>query len=155
MAHFIIDVSYNQVSVFDANLDDPFNDWSDEHVAQGFAWRPGSVSFGTLENAGTLAADVYRSKTFDESSSSASRVIAVPFSVPAHGNVEVASIASGVSLQLPAGEYELTFEHGIDDRGMWACFYFRAVPATVAPRIVRADAELTPPATFVMAAQPA
>jgi hypothetical protein len=155
MAHFIIDVSYNQVSVFDAHLDNPFNDWSDEHVAQGFAWRPGSVSFGTLENAGTLAADVYRSKTFDESSSSASRVIAVPFSVPEHGNVEVTSIANGLSLQLPAGEYELTFEHGIDDRGMWACFYFRAVAATVDPRIVRADAELTPPATFVMAAQPA
>jgi hypothetical protein len=156
MAQFTIDISYNQISVFDARLADPFNDWSDDHVSQGFAWRPGSVSFGTLENAGPLAADVSRSRAFDESASSAARVIAVPFSVPEHGGVELASIASGVSLELPPGEYELTFEHGLDDGGqMWARFYFRAVEAPVAPRIIRADAELSPPDEFVMTAQPA
>jgi hypothetical protein len=155
MAQFNLDVSYNQVSVFDAKLDSPFNDWADEHVAQGFAWRPGSVSFGTLENAGTLAVDVFRSKEFEESST-ASRIIVVPFSVPDHGLIEVASIASGVSLELPPGEYELTFEHGIDTDGqMWATFYFRLVDTPATPRVLRADAELSPPPALVMSAPPA
>ena len=156
MAQFTIDVSYDQISVFDARLADPFNDWSDEHVHQGFAWRPGSVSFATLEDAGPLAADVYRSRAFDESASSASRVISVPFSVPEHGGVELASIASGVPLELAEGEYELTFEHGLGNGGkMWARFYFRAVETPVTPRIIRADAELSPPDEFVMTAHPA
>lgn len=156
MAQFTIDISYSQISVFDARLAKPFNDWLDEHVSQGFAWRPGSVSFGTLENAGPLTAEISRSRTFDESASQASRVIVVPFSVPEHGGVELASIASGVSLELPAGEYELTFEHGIDEDGkMWARFCFCAVDAPVAPRIIRADAELSPPDELVMTAHPA
>lgn len=156
MSQFTIEISYNQISVFDARLGDPFNDWLDEHVSQGFAWRPGSVSFGTLESAGPLAADVFRSRAFDEATSLASRVIAVPFSVPKGGAVELASIGSGVLLELPPGEYELTFEHGLDDGGqMWARFYFRAVGAPVPPRIIRADAELSVPDEFVMTAQPA
>ena len=42
-----LDVSYGQVGVFWAILAKPFNDWSEAHVRQGFAWRPGSVSFKT------------------------------------------------------------------------------------------------------------
>ena len=51
---FDLFASYSQVSVFMAKLDSPFNDWEQEHVEQGFAWREGSVSFATLEEAGTL-----------------------------------------------------------------------------------------------------
>ena len=84
------------------------------------------------------------------------RIIAVPFTVPISGEVEVASIASGASLSLSAGDYELTFEHGLgEELGMWANLYFERAARTVSPRIVRADAALETPDTFLMTAEPA
>lgn len=151
-----IDVSYTQISVFDPDLQAPFNDWTDDHVAQGFAWRPGSVSFGTLRSAGLMAVVVSTSKGFDEQSSRATRVISVPFTVPEAGAVEVASIGSSVIAEIPPGEYELTFEHGLDDHGaMWANFYFKLIQAPVVAMIRRADPELVPPHRLVMTANPA
>jgi Competence protein J (ComJ) len=41
-------ISHSQIAVFDPSLERPFNSWTDAHVAQGFSWRPGSVSFSTL-----------------------------------------------------------------------------------------------------------
>ncbi len=156
MAKFTIEVSYTQVAVFDQQLPNPFNDWADAHVAQGFAWRPGSVSFGTLESGGALLVDVLGSKALDEAASTAERIIAVPFSVPAHGLVEMGSIGGGVELKLAPGEYELVFEHGRDhDGNMWANFFFKPVPRPTTPRIIRADSELSPPAEFLMSAQSA
>ena len=57
---------------------------------------------------------------------------------------------------IPPGEYELIFEHGWDsERHMWANLYFRQVASPVVPRVIRADAELHPPAVFLMTAKPA
>ncbi|HZH97796.1 MAG TPA: competence protein ComJ [Fimbriimonadaceae bacterium] len=156
MAAFNLEVSYTQVAVFDSTLTAPFNDWTDDHVNQGYAWRPGSVSFGTLESSGAIRVEVFRSRELNERTSPAERIIVVPFSVPEHGTIEIASIGSNAVLEVPPGEYELTFEHGRDPEGaMWANLYFRRVEAPVAPRIVRADAELNPPDVLVMTASPA
>ncbi len=156
MARFAVEISYTQVAVFDQQLPNPFNDWTDAHVAQGFAWRPGSVSFGTLETAGHLSVQVFKGKEVDEGSSAAERIIAVPFSVPAHGSVEIGSIGGGAVVEIPPGEYELVFEHGHDqDEHMWANLYFMAVCDPVKPRIIRADSEMVPPKDFVMHAEPA
>ncbi|WNZ26896.1 hypothetical protein HJG54_28635 [Leptolyngbya sp. NK1-12] len=48
LASFQLRALYNQVAVFDPSLEYPYNDWLPQHAAQGFTWRPGSVSFGTL-----------------------------------------------------------------------------------------------------------
>jgi hypothetical protein len=144
-----IDISYRQLAVFDTRMQNPFNDWSADHVAQGFAWRPGSVSFGTFED-GALEVEVNR-KPFDPDSK-AERVIAVPFSVP-EAELEVASIASSFAIALPAGEYELVFEHGRNEKGMWAVLHFVPVDAPTSARIIRADDELkNPPSPLVMTA---
>lgn len=156
MAAFALEVSYAQLAVFDVALAQPFNDWRDAHVRQGFSWRPGSVSFRTLGSAGAIAVQVFQSRTLDVGASHAQRIITVPFAVPASGEIEVASITSAASLNLPAGEYELTFEHGLGQGlGMWANLYFESALRTVSPRIVRADAALEPPDAFVMMAEPA
>lgn len=42
-----ISISYSQLCVFDPALTEPYNEWLPEHNAQGFSWRPGSVSFAT------------------------------------------------------------------------------------------------------------
>ena len=41
-------LSYGQLSVFASALKDPYNDWTDQHISQGFTWRPGSVSFSSM-----------------------------------------------------------------------------------------------------------
>ena len=156
MQTFSLDVSYAQICVFDSTLASPFNDWTDGHVRQGFSWRPGSVSFATLDAAGKILVRFDRASQVDWSRSVGARIITVPFSVPPHGAVEVATITGSVALVLAAGEYELTFEHGQDaDGAMWATFHFRPVAAPVAAKVVRADAALSPAAELVMTAQPA
>lgn len=114
------------------------------------------MSFGTLESSGAIWVEVFRSRVLDNRASMAERIIAVPFTVPEHGEIEVASISSSVVLQLPSAEYELTFEHGQHSEGtMWANLYFRRVESPTTPRILRADAELKMPPVFVMNAEPA
>lgn len=153
---FELSISYRQVCVFDAHLAAPFNDWSESHVAQGFSWRPGSVSFATVEEDGRIRVNVTSIGFTDLAASSAELIISVPFQVPAHGELVIGSIADEQAVQLPAGEYELVFEHGStggDD--VWVTFRFVAVGAPVTPRILRANASLKPPVEFTMVARPA
>ncbi|HRI66419.1 MAG TPA: competence protein ComJ [Polyangium sp.] len=155
MSTFSLEVTYAQVAVFDTCLKHPFNDWSDEHVAQGFAWRPGSVSFSTLEPAGELVVRVERSAASPDVTN-AERAISVPFSVPIHGAIEIATIARSFAIEFVAGEYELSFVHGRRiDGTMTATFHFRPVESQTNPKILRADSALAPAPEFVMNAHPA
>jgi hypothetical protein len=150
-----LDVSYGQVAVFQSALQQPFNDWTNTHVAQGFAWRKGSVSFATLENAGPMEVKVGYS-AIDLTASRASRIIAVPFSVDQSGSVEFASIADSEALTLRPGEYRLVFEHGLTETAaMWCKFSFEAVSATVSAEILRADNTMAPSSPLLMEAAPA
>lgn len=154
MASFSIDASYSQVCVFLADQHNPFNNWTEQHVAQGFAWRPGSVSFRTFDD-GSVTVSVTRKGRFDESSR-ATRVIRVPFSVPTDSTVEVGSIFDSQQIELPAGDYSLTFEHGRDaDGGMWCNLLFEPVAHAVQASVLRADKELRPGEQLLMNAEPA
>jgi hypothetical protein len=77
--------------------------------------------------------------------------------VPPETGIEVGSPASeSVVFALPVGDYELTFEHGVDDEGgMWGRLHFRSVEGTSTPAVLRADEELSPPDTLLMEASPA
>jgi hypothetical protein len=154
MARFSIDVSYRQVCVFLADQHNPFNNWTEQHVEQGFAWRPGSVSFRTFDD-GSLAVSVMGNRRFDESST-ATRVIRVPFSAPTGSTVEVGSIFDSQQIELAAGEYALTFEHGHDADGtMWCNLLFEPVASAVQADVLRADKELRPGEQLLMNAEPA
>lgn len=154
MTSFTLDVSYAQLGIFDARLSHPWNDWSEAHVAQGFAWRLGSVSFATLEASGPIVVSVSGSNASTDER--IERAIRVPFSVPAHGELEIATISGSVPVQLPAGEYALTFSHGRSESGsMWATLTFDPVTAPVTAAVLLADANLKPSAELVMIAHPA
>lgn len=103
-----ITISYCQLCVFDPALEAPYNDWSQVHTVQGFAWRPGSVSFATEDVQGASVVDVSWSEAAPDASD-ASSAIRVPFEVPASGTVEVGSIMSGAIVELPSGHYALYF----------------------------------------------
>lgn len=156
MSTFTLEVSYAQLAVFDHRLADPFNDWSDAHLDQGFSWRPGSVSFATLESNGAIAVTVVRSAMPSLTDEPVERVIMVPFTVPTHGEVEIATISGSWPVKLAEGEYALTFRHGRSSRGaMWATLTFEPVEAPVKAEILCADAAMSPPTDLVMTAHPA
>lgn len=105
-----IEVSYSQLAVFWGGLKDPFSDWSDEHVAQGFAWRPGSVSFRTILETGTHQMEIVVAEALPPPAQDALRVIRVPFEGPASGRIEIASISDGFERDLHPGLYQLQCE---------------------------------------------
>ena len=142
-----LDVSYGQVSVFWAILANPFNDWSEAHVRQGFAWRPGSVSFKTLDDG---PMDVSVTIGASAVSADASRVIRVPFTIEKPGDLEVATIGGTWPLKIEPGEYALTFEHGLSSSNLWCHFIFHRVRHAIAAAILVADAELAPPPALLL-----
>jgi hypothetical protein len=155
MIQFDLFVCYSQVAVFTAGLDQPFNDWEQEHVAQGFAWRDGSVSFATLDEGGTLHCEAKVADTW-QPHSQAQRAIRVPFSVPGV-SVEIASISDGVAFEVgPLRPSVLFFETWIDSQsGMHARFTFVPQEGVVSPAILMADKNLHPPQPLRMGAKPA
>jgi hypothetical protein len=34
-----LSILYSQLAIFSADLAQPYNDWNERHVAQGFSWR--------------------------------------------------------------------------------------------------------------------
>ncbi|HEY9405475.1 MAG TPA: competence protein ComJ [Pyrinomonadaceae bacterium] len=154
MLSFDLEVSYSQICVFHTNLQSPFNDWTDEHVKQGFSWRPGSVCFRMLEEFGSAKVLVELKEQVNLRSDTI-RAFQLPFVVPQDGLIEVASVADSKQLKLNPGSYSLAFETGLDeDGGMW-CFLSFLMSPSVEARILRADAELNPRPHLLMTAEPA
>lgn len=104
-----ISASYNQIAVFASGLENPFNDWQEQHVAQGFSWRENSVSFRTLNEFGLCSIEICISE-WHPCSDDAIRAIRVPFSVPADGKIDIGSIGDSVHFSIAPGAYALLFQ---------------------------------------------
>jgi hypothetical protein len=151
-----LEVSYAQLAVFASSLNQPFNDWTDRHVSQGFAWRPGSVSFRSMVEAGQHSVEINVADHVGAVHPDAVRVVDVPFEIPADGAVEVGSIMESVPLSLPAGSFLLRCEFLQPPSD--ACERVRLTFAKQdAPRfaVVRADPELWLSGELLTTAQPA
>lgn len=148
-----LDVSYLQVSLFRAQIQDPFNDWSKRHYDQGFAWRDGSVGFRCLDD-GELSLTVTLGPA--ENIPGAVRVIEVPFTMDDTEQAEVATISEGFTFDLQAGEYKVTFVHGAEeDSGMWCRLFLERVEVPASPQIVAFDEAIDPNRPLAMDAVPA
>ena len=150
-------IFYSQLIVSEEAIAPVPNDWTERHVAQGFTWRPGTVSFGTLGDIGDLRVEV-RVAGAPEALPDAARTIVVPFSVSPPGHVTLSDCVNEETVGVPAGEYALLFEMGYSSvrRGQeaeWCRLSF--VPGEdVQPEILRADAELSPQYPLLMEADP-
>jgi hypothetical protein len=105
-------VTYRQITLFNTNLKDPFNEWTKAHIQQGFSWRPSSVSFDTLED-GKFEVK-YKcldptTKIYSETieNPDAIRIIRVPFNV--YEKVEIASITESKIIEIDHKEYDLLY----------------------------------------------
>jgi hypothetical protein len=149
------DVSYGQFGLFASSLKQPFNDWTEQHVSQGFAWRPGSVSFRTLLEAGPHSIEINLVEHAGIIDPMAVRAIEVPFEVPADGALGVGSITDTVPISLPPGSFLLRCEflRASDAEPVKVRLTF----AKDEPRfaVVRADPELSIGGQLLTSAQPA
>lgn len=151
-----VEVSYAQLSVFASSLPHPFNDWTDRHVLQGFAWRPGSVSFRSLVEAGLHSIEVDVVDRIGNVHDDAIRVLDVPFEVPSDGEVEIGSIGETIPISLPAGSFLLRCEflQSAHRAGEQVRLTF-ARNDTPRFEVVRADSELMPHGELLIDAEPA
>jgi hypothetical protein len=149
-----LNISHSQVAVFDRSLERPFNLWTERHVAQGFTWRPGSAAFRTLEESGLHRVSVIVTPADVDVSSDALRVIQVPFRVPRHGEIEIASIADSAPLRLPSQFYALRFEYLVGNAVPEVKLIFIMVDDPTF-KIMRADAQLCADGELLVTASPA
>ena len=136
-------VTYSQIAVFNSDLQNPFNDWSEMQVNQGFSWRDQSVSFKTLLNDVSTSVEFNVVKKFQPLPNSI-RIISVPFLCCGSGDLEVATITDAMSISIRSGLYQLIFEAGVSGHsGAW-CRFAMIENGELNPEILRQDAELSP-----------
>ena len=146
-----IPISYGQLCVFDPSLDAPYNTWADEHVAQGFSWRPGSVSFA-MDDDCVLAVVEVAVADGPPSLDAAESAIRTPFVAAAAGTVEIGSVLSGFEVELPPGPYALFF------LAPWSSaqpFQLIFVPADeVSPAVLKEGRNARIQSNYLMVAEP-
>ena len=158
-----VEVVQNMVYVFNKSMADPFNDWSDTAIAQGFSWREGCVGFLTFEDADPAVLDARFTIGSDASPADAERVIRVPFVVDAGGAVTISGIYEDAdrTIAVPPGAYDLTCalsrteQVATDDEDARLVGVFSFVSGSSPPAIVKADDQLDPPQDLAMDARTA
>jgi Competence protein J (ComJ) len=164
ISSFLVSVVQNALAVFAPDLERPFNTWSKQAYAQGFSWRPQSVSFLVFED-GDVSVEVHVEQEVSLRVD-ALRAIVVPFEVPHHNEVEISGIyeKSNRVVQIQEGKYALVFQLGYKGTGsrnakeqdiqIWCTVSF--IPCdSVQPLILKRDADLNPPDLLVMDGKPA
>lgn len=166
ISSFMVSVVQNTLAVFVPTLAKPFNAWSKQAYAQGFTWRPQSVSFLVFDDE-EIYVEVHIEKEVclrDD----AIRSILVPFKVPKQGLVEISGIyeENYSIVQIPEGEYALVFQLGYKgvnelnsnigqrEKNTWCVLSFIRNKSTK-PLILKQDTELNPPKVLVMDGRPA
>lgn len=147
---FETEIFYSQIALFQYGLDNPFNDWNETHVNQGFSWREGSVSFGTLSSDGDCKITVRLTKKIDDD---IIRAIVVPFKVE-KGGIEIGSVMETVAIDIPEGNYELLFTAKSVNSKEHYTFSFIESENPIA-KVLKADDELNLPDKLLMESNPA
>ena len=150
-------IFYHQLIVFDESAAPVPNDWREQHVAQGFSWRPGTVSFATLGDFGDLRVEVRVADDLDVLPE-AVRAIVVPFAVLPPGRVGLSDTVDNANTRVPPGDYALLCEMGYlseeeGEEAEWCQLTF-APRRDVQPEILRAGELLSPQYPLIMEADP-
>lgn len=180
LTRFTLGVCYTNVGLYQSSLaGSPYNDWSEQHVAQGFSWRQGSAAFGLISSHPTVAVEICVDSRFSVHDA-AKRVIVVPFFVDQAASVSVTGICSDdVEVAVEPGNYSLAFENGflspedaravnkelsgseddfdegdLDFWPIWVRFTF-VLDTQMEAKILRADAALSPTYPLLMEARAA
>lgn len=144
LAEFPITILYTQVVVHLPDTPRPGLLWDDDHVAQGFAWSEGIVSFGVPDHDGQclLKIEVYENTNVSEASLWA---VQTPFEV-ASSPVKIGTIGNMKNVDVPIDKYNLVFEAfpSVSDDDYAFTLNLRFVPTNTPEfKILKAGDELT------------
>lgn len=104
---FDFQILYRQIAV--CNADTPqLNNWSEGHIAQGFAWREGSVSFGMRDHLGPSRVIVRMLSTPTDLPPQTQRAISVPFRANAD-SILIVTVGAEREVRITPDLYELRF----------------------------------------------
>lgn len=149
-------LTYSFIAVHLPNLSRPLNQWTRIHGEQGFSWRPGSVSFGTIDADGPFPTRVeYRE--FYVPPAQVVRLLRVPFEVDSEGIVfSGPNPGEDWPVPIPAGYYAVYFAIESIGEDIWR-YTITFVPSNseVKAEILQADKLLSPPQHLLMQAEPA
>lgn len=114
IARFALFVEYTQILVHLAGHPKPGLLWNDDHVAQGFAWSEGLVSFGIPDHDGQVVVSVQ----LDDNNTikdEAIWAVQVPFDVTEP--LRIGTVFETTVMDIPLGTYDLILEalNGFDD----------------------------------------
>ncbi|MCP5006428.1 MAG: hypothetical protein GY941_21190 [Planctomycetes bacterium] len=147
-------LSYSQLCVFMSSLSEPFNNWSDRNYTQGFAWRPGSVSFRALSEEGEYNVNLFINEQVPILPKNCVRAFKVPFE-NTDGNIEIGSISDSTSLDIPLGKYSLQVEFYKIQKNLEPEIVVRLNKEECNFTIMKADEELDVTYDLDLLAQPA
>ena len=156
MAKLVIEIywSYSQICLFLSSLTQPFNNWSERNYSQGFAWRPGSVSFRALVEEGYHQVNFFVNESVSTLPINCKRAFKVPFETP-DGKIEVASISDSRLLEVPPGRYILQVEFLHHKEGDIPEINIRLNNGNCDFEIVKADSEIDKDSDLDLMAKPA
>jgi len=118
-----IEITNWAINVHDANLPQPLNNWRQEHLDQGFAWREKSIAFLALQTNVMMLVSYGRARNF-QLRQGVVRAIQAPLLVTS-GNVVIEAIEDGFVFDIPNASYCVVFQTGCnEDQTMWGDFTF-------------------------------
>ncbi len=150
----LLEVSYKQISIFIYGLDNPFNDWSQINIKQGFTYRSESIGIMTLNDDGPIHVNVDTSLNIVPESV---RILVLPFKIIGENGVEIATLTESSWIDIPDGEYSLIIQLGNDNiTGNWCRFsLINANQFDSSPRYLKHDPEISVAEKFDLNAGPA
>ncbi|PYF07470.1 competence protein J (ComJ) [Rhodobacter viridis] len=145
-------VDYTQILVYGISHPSPSLLWTDEHVAQGFAWSEGLVSFGVPDHDGQCRLQVVEEDS-PGPDPAALWAVQVPFAV--NEPLAIGSVFETREVQVPLGPHALVFEGmaGTEDDAYFLRLRFvpmqrpgfavlKTGPGVTSPVVLRDDAEI-------------
>ncbi|WP_407398900.1 competence protein ComJ [Treponema sp.] len=148
-----LELSYKQFCIFNETVNNPFNDWSEVNVAQGFSIREDSISVMTLNNDGILKISVSTdSKIIDD----ANRIIEFEYQVKDE-NVSVATISNEMKIQIKKGLYKIRVQLCKESDESEICYlsFLKKDSTDRLPRYLKIDNEITKSDNFELDSNPA
>ena len=147
-------LEYSFVAVSLPRIVHETNNWNSTHGAQGFSWRPGSVSFGTFDADDDALISIELQDSYI-SSAAATRIIKVPFQVENDGIILIDPLTQEWHVPIPAGNYALFFAIEPFEASWKYSLIFVAEEVLPEAEIILADELLSPPDELLMHTEPA
>ena len=147
-----LELSYKQFCIFNETVSNPFNDWSEANVAQGFSISEGSISVMTINSDGILKVSISTDSSILDN---ARRIIEFEYQVKDE-NISIATINSEMKIHIKKGLYKIRVQLCKESEESELCYlsFSKKEDDDKLPRYLRFDEEITKRSDFELTSNP-